>query len=319
LNTVLDKTGLPGHEPTVHSASSNGARERRQRVRVVTDSASQIDPGWALENHVAMLAQRVTLDGQVFHEGVDLTTDELAERIINTPPNHWAQIHPPSVEDFSNVYRGLLRETSEIISLHVSSHLSDTIQNARIAAEEFRGRCNIAILDSQSVALGLNILVRKVAQQTHNGIPMDDIVRFARGSVKHIYGAFISEDMQYMAHSGCLRPAQATLGEILGVIPFLTLEEGQIVAIEKVRSVDRALEKLVEFAAEFEQPEELAVLQLSPRMTDKTANLMSMLRFTFPRMRDIPVQNCGVTIGSIIGPTGIGVMICEQYWLATPT
>ena len=52
-----------------------------------------------------------------------------------------------------------------------------------------------------------------------------------------------------MAHSGCLRPAQAVLGKMLGVIPFLTIDEGEIVAIEKVRSVERALEKLVEFAA----------------------------------------------------------------------
>ncbi len=304
--------GAHNGDSPAHSAASNGARERRQRVRVVTDSASQIELGWAHENHVSLLAQKVAFDGQIYHEGIDLTDNELAERIINAPPNHWSQIQPPSVEDFSNVYRGLLRETSEIVSLHVSSHLSDTLQNARIAAEEFRGRCNIAILDSQSVALGLNILVRKVAQRAQSGMPMDDIVRYARGSVKHVYGAFIVEDLQYMAHSGCLRPAQAMLGEMLGVIPFLTIEEGQIVAIEKVRSVDRALEKLVEFAAEFEQPEEMAVLQLSSRVTDKTANLLGMLRFTFPKMRDIPLQHCGATIGSIIGPTGIGVMICEK-------
>ena len=312
MNTVQDKTGAHGHDQAIHSASTTGTREKRQKVRVVTDSASQIDLGWAHENHVALVAQKFVIDDVTYHEGIDLTDEELAEKIINAPPNHWSQIHPPSVEDFSNVYRNLLKETSEIISLHVSSHLSDTMQNARIAAEEFRGRCNIAILDSQSVALGLNILVRKVTQQALNGVPMDDIVRYARGNVKHIYGAFIAEDLQYMAHSGCLRPAQAALGEMLGVIPFLTLEEGQIVAIEKVRSVDRALEKLVEFAAEFEQPEEMAILQLSPRMSDKTANLMSMLRFTFPKMRDIPLQNSGGTIGSVIGPTGIGVMICER-------
>lgn len=312
MNTVPDKSVLHGHDQTSHLSTTVGTREKRSRVRIVTDSASQIDLGWAHENHVALVAQNVVIEGQAYHEGIDITDDEISERIINSPPNHWSQIQPPSVEDFSNAYRSLLRETSEIVSLHVSSHLSDTLQNARIAAEEFRGRCNIAILDSQSVALGLNIMVRKVVQRAQSGVTMDDIVRYARGNVKHIYGAFIAEDLQYMAHSGCLRPAQAALGEMLGVIPFLTLEEGRIVAIEKVRSVDRALEKLVEFAAEFEQPEEMAVLQLSPRMSDKASNLISMLRFTFPKMRDIPVQNCGATLGSIIGPTGIGLMICER-------
>jgi DegV family protein with EDD domain len=287
------------------------ARERRQRVRVVTDSASQIDAGWAHDNHVALLTQVVSIDGQSFHEGIDLSEEELAAKIIAAPPDQWPQIQPPTTEEFSETYRTLLHETSDIISLHVSSHLSDTIRNARIAADEFRGRANITILDSQSVALGLNVLVRKVAQLANNGVASDDIVRYTRGTVKHIYGAFIAEDLQYMAHSGCLRPAQAALGKMLGVIPFLTIEEGEIVAIEKVRSVDRALEKLVEFAAEFEQPEELAILQLSPYAGEKTANLMSMLKLTFPKLHDIPVRNCGATVGNIIGPTGIGVMIYE--------
>jgi DegV family protein with EDD domain len=285
--------------------------DRKRKVRIVTDSSSQVDLTWARDNHVAVLVQQVTIDGQTYREGVDLGEDMLAERMMAAPPNHWPRIQPPSVEEFSNTYRALLRETSEIISLHISSRLSDTIRNARIAADEYRGRCNITVLDSQSVGLGLNILVHKVSQFANNGVAPEDIVRYTRGVVKHIYGAFIADDLQYMAHSGCLRPAQAVLGKMLGVIPFLTIEEGEIVAIEKVRSVDRALEKLVEFAAEFENPEELAVLQLSPRPDEKTANLMSMLKLTFPKAHEIPLRNCGATIGSIVGPSGIGVMIYE--------
>ncbi|MCL5997630.1 MAG: DegV family protein [Chloroflexi bacterium] len=285
--------------------------DRKQKVRIVTDSASQIDMAWAHDNHVAVLAQQVTIDGHTYREGIDLSDDELAEKMITAPPDLWPRIQPPTVEEFSNTYRQLLRETSEIISLHVSSRLSDTIRNARLAADEYRGRCNITVLDSQSVGLGLNILVRKVSQFANENVPSEMIVRYTRGVVKHIYGAFIAEDLQYMAHSGCLRPAQAVLGKMLGVIPFLTIEEGEIVAIEKVRSVDRAVEKLVEFAAEFEHPEELAILQLSPHSDEKTANLMSMLKLTFPKIHELPVRNCGATIGCIIGPTGIGVMIYE--------
>jgi DegV family protein with EDD domain len=317
---IREKQALkPEYEPTfssMHDANRQppaptGARDRRQKVRIVTDSASQIDAGWAHANRVVVIPQLVTVNGQVYREGVDLTDDDLGMRIISASLNQWPVIKPPDVESISAVYRELMHETSDIISLHVSSHLSATIQNARIAADEFRGRCNITILDSQSVALGLNLLVRKVTQQANSGVASDDIVRYARGTLKHIYGAFIAEDLQFMALSGCLRPTQATLGTILGVIPFLTIDEGEIVAIEKVRSVDRALEKLVEFAAEFEQPEEMAVMQLSPHPNDKTANLMSMLRMTFPRMRDIPLRNCGASIGRIIGPTGIGIMIFE--------
>ncbi len=247
----------------------------------------------------------------MFQEGVDLNDDDLALRIMHISPHQYPIISPPKVEDFSETYRSLLNEASDIISLHVSSRLSDTVQNARIAADEFRGRCNITVLDSQTVALGLNVLVRKITTHAWNGTSAEDIVRKTRGMLKHIYGAFVAEDLQYMAHSGCLRPAQATLGKMLGVIPFLTIEEGEIVAIEKVRSQERALEKLAEFAAEFEHPEELAIVQMTSAPNEKTTSLMSMLRMMFPRLNDIPLRNCGATVGSIIGPSGIGVMIYE--------
>lgn len=290
---------------------STNSHARRPNVRIVTDSASQLDAEWALANRVALLPQLIELGGRAQREGIDLSDDELANQMVGMPYGHYPRVRPPGVDDFIKTYRALTQETSDIVSIHVSAHLSDTLRNARVAAEEFRGRANITVLDSMSVALGQNILVRKAAQLAQCGLPNDEIVRAIRGSVKHVYGAFIAEDLNYMAHSGTLRPAQAVLGKMLGIIPFLAIEEGEIVAIEKMRSVDRALEKLVEFAAEFEQPEQLAVLQLLPQHTDKTADLMSMLRTTFPRLPDIPLHNCGATIGSIVGPTGIGIMIYE--------
>ena len=315
------KAGIALKSDTENSATSSISafgsnlteigRERRRQTRVVTDSASQLDLSWSAANHVSLLPQYVMVDGHTYREGMDVSDDEIARKIISTPPNQWPQVQAPTVDDFISTYRELSQETSQIISLHVSAHLSDTIRNARIAAEEFRGRTNIAVVDSQSVALGLNILAQNAANLASQNLVLDEIVRQTRGSLKRIYAAFIAEDLTYMAHSGTLRPAQATLGRMLGVIPFLTIDEGEIVAIEKVRSMDRAIEKLAEFAAEFEHPQDMAVLQLLPQHNERTATLLSMLHVNFPRMRDIPLRNSGATIGSIIGPTGIGIMIYE--------
>jgi DegV family protein with EDD domain len=190
--------------------------------------------------------------------------------------------------------------------------LSRSARNARQAADMFRGRANITVLDSQTIALGLNVLIRSVNDFIAEDNSADDIIRLTRGVIPHIYGAFITQDLQHMARSGTLRPAQALLGDALGVIPFLSIEEGEIAAIEKMRSLDRAIEKLVEFAAEFDEPQELAILQLSAQPNDQTAALKELLRSAFPNLDGIPVRSCGATVGSIIGPTGIGVMIFEK-------
>lgn len=280
-------------------------------MRIVTDSTAQLPLDWARENAITVLPQRIALAGRVFLEGVDLSDDEFAAQVTPLPVDTWPVIEPPTVDDYIATYQQLLIETSDIICVLPSDRLSQSGRNARQAAEVFRGRCHIAVLDSQTVALGLNVLVRKVNDFVLGGHSSDDVIRLARGVVPHIYGAFITQDLAHVSRSGCLRPAQAALGDLLGIIPFLSIEEGEIAAIEKVRSIDRAIEKLIEFAGEFDEPQEMAVLQLSSAPNDRTVALLDLLRSVFADMGDIPIKPCGATVGSIIGPTGVGVMIYE--------
>ena len=283
-----------------------------RRMRILTDSAAQLDDSWAREHQVTVLPQRIHLDGRSYREGLEIDDEGFAVLMMNRPADQWPRIEPPSVDEYVEAYQQLLFETSDILSVLPSDRLSQSVRRARQAADVFRGRANITILDSQTVALGLNQVVRSVNGFIASGYSSDEIIRLARGVIPHIYGAFITQDLQHMARTGTLHPAQAVLGDVLGVIPFLSVEEGEIAAIEKVRSLDRALEKLVEFAAEFDEPQELAILQLSARPNEQTHALSELLHGAFPRFTDIPVRPCGATVGSIIGPTGIGIMIFEK-------
>lgn len=282
-----------------------------RRLKVITDSAAQIAEPWARERQLLVMAQRIRLDGKVYREGVDLDDAGFAALVQGRPASEWPVIEAPSVDEYTEVYQQALLETSDIIVMAPSDKLTRSARNARAAAEVFRGRANIVVFDSQTIALGLNVLVRQVCALSEDGYSSDDVVKLARGIVPHLYGAFVTQDLAHMTRSGCLRPAQAALGKLLGIIPFLSIEEGEMAAIEKVRSFDRALEKLVDFAAEFESPQELAVLQLDSHPNAQTETLIDLLRGVFPELGHIPVRSCGATIGSIIGPTGIGIMIYE--------
>ncbi len=282
-----------------------------RRLRIITDSTAQISQTWARDHHVLVMAQHIRFNGKVYREGIDLDDATFATLVQRCPASAWPVIEAPSVDAYTEIYQQTLLETSEIIVMAPSDKMTHSARNARAAAEIFRGRANIVVFDSQTIALGLNVLVRQVSALAQDGYSSDDIIKLARGIVPRLYGAFVTQELDLMARSGCLRPAQAELGKLLGIIPFLSIEEGEIAAIEKVRSFDRALEKLAEFAAEFESPKELAVLQLAPQPNPQTDMLIDLLRGIFPELSHIPVQPCGATIGSIIGSSGIGVMIYE--------
>ena len=278
-------------------------------IRIVTDSAARLSLDWAKENGVIILPHTLKLGGHVFREDEDLDEAGLAEKLkLHAMPY---TVAGPLTDDFSRVYKELADMKSDVISLHISSGLSETVQNAQRAREDYRGRCNIQIIDSQSMALGLNELVRAAVELVKRGQSIDVIVKQLRGLMQNIYGIFISDDMPFLENSRRLRPAQAMLGKMLEIIPCLSLEEGNLVAVEKVRSSERAIEKLTEFAAEFDEDAKVAVLQLLPEHTERTDALLESLALAFPDKKSIPVFSCGVNVGSIIGPAGIGVMIYE--------
>ena len=278
-------------------------------IRIVTDSASRIPADWARQNGVIVLPHYIKFDGQTYREDIDISETELAARVplLRKP----FTVLPPTQEDFSAVYRQLADEKVEVISLHISAALSDTVKHAQRAREDYLGRCNIQLLDSRTIALGLNELVRAAVALTQKNNQIDWAVKQLRGLMQHIYGIFVSDDMPYLEHSGRLRPAQAVLGKALEIIPCLSLEEGDLVAVEKVRSPERAIEKLTEFASEFEDTATFAILQLLPRPTERTLALIESMKLAFPRMKQVPVRSCGAQVGSIIGPAGVGVMIYE--------
>lgn len=282
---------------------------QKHPIRIVTDSAARLPLDWAKDNGVIVLPHALKLGAHVFREDVDFDEAGLDEK-LKVFPTPFA-VAGPLVDDFSRVYKELADAKSDVISLHISSGLSETVENATRAREDYRGRCNIQVIDSQSMALGLNELVRAAAELIQRGLSIEVIVKQLRGLMQNIYGIFISDDMPFLEQSKRLRPAQAVLGKMLEIIPCLSLEEGNLVAVEKVRSPERAIEKLTEFAGEFDENAKIAVLQLLPQHTERTDALLEALQLAFPKKKGIQVFSCGINVGSIIGPAGIGVMIYE--------
>jgi fatty acid-binding protein DegV len=120
----------------------------------------------------------------------------------------------------------------------------------------------------------------------------------------------ITDTLDYLEHSKLISPAQAILGTMLGIKPFLSIEEGQIIPMEKVRSRERAIDKLAEFANEFSTIERTIILQSTPYPTDETKMLQERLELIAPGKK-YPVQLYGPLLASHIGPDGMGLIVYE--------
>ena len=149
-------------------------------VRIVTDSTSDMSPQLTRELGVTVVPLSVIFGDEVFKEGVQIGHDLFYDKLIR------GKVLPttsaPSVGDFLHAYEPLLTGKDEIVSIHLSSKLSATYNNACQAAEKLadRGaRCNI--IDSQLVSLGMSFVVAAAARAAAEGATVDDIKKIVDG------------------------------------------------------------------------------------------------------------------------------------------
>jgi DegV family protein with EDD domain len=278
------------------------------RVKVVTDSTAYLEASVAKRLGITIVPLTVRLGEETFREGVDITAEEFFQKLDRSSAMPVA--FPPSVEDFQAVYAKLSKNTDQIISIHVSSKLSQTCSRATVASQALLGRCEITVVDSLTTSLGLGILATAAAQAAAKGQPLDEIEFLIRGMIPHIYIVFLAETLEYLERGGRIGQAQALLGTMLSIKPFLAIEDGEIIPMEKVRTRENAVDKLFEFVAEFSQIEQIAILQSTPEPIEETKLLIERLEIAFPKIKP-PILVYGPVLSCHIGPNGLGVIVYE--------
>ena len=278
------------------------------RVHIITDSAATIEPAVAEHLDITVLPLTVRIDHQDHQDGTDLDHEELLLRMAHD--RIWPSIVGPTAEQFRRIYSRLTRRTDKIISLHSSASLSLVCREAQKAAREFLGRCDIVVMDSETLSLGLGILVQEAARLANASVPLSEIMRQIRGIIRRIYIVLVTDTLDYLEHSQRISPAQAILGTMLATKPFLALEEGEIIPMEKVRNRERAIDKLAEFASEFSSIEQVAILQSTRYPTQETKMLQERLALIAPG-HDFPILLYGPLLASHIGPDGMGLIVYE--------
>ncbi len=278
-----------------------------RRVKIVTDSAADLSPDVAKELDITVLPIKLHLDGETLLDGIDTDAVAFNKRLQQSaiiPYNTG-----PSVEEFEKTYNELSKKTDHILSIHVSRKLSSTYSAAKQATSIFLGRSNIAVVDSLSVSHGLGTLVTAAAEAAQTGQTLDDILKLIRGIIPHIYIVFFVESLHYLEHGKRIGAAEAILGTMLQIKPLLMIEDGDIQPLEKVKTRELAIEKLYEFAVEFSEFEEIAILQNYP--DEETDELIERIQTVFPEAQ-IPIHEYGPVLAAHLGPGAMGIMVYEN-------
>ena len=276
------------------------------RVAVVTDSTAYLPPGLAERYGVHVVPLYVVLAGRSGREGSDVTSEEVARALAVRGGQ--VSTSRPTPGDFVAAYRARLDAGAErIVSVHLSGELSGTWDAARLAAASV-GEHLVTVLDSRSAAMGSGFAVLAAARAAATGAGAEEVADAARTTAAGTRTLFVVDTLEHLRRGGRIGSAAAALGTALAVKPLLHVSDGQISALEKVRTTTRALHRLVQRAAEAagDAPVDVAVHHLAA--PDRAQRLAEQLSARLS-VRELHVSELGAAIGAHVGPGAVGVVI----------
>jgi DegV family protein with EDD domain len=273
-------------------------------VTVVSDSNAYLPKRVAEGSGLLILQQYVNFaDGRREHDDeVELEAffDEMrsAEELPTT--SH------PTVEDFRAVYAGLLDSAEAIVSVHSSARLSLTTEAAAEAAAQLGAEERVHVIDSQYMGGGLGLIALAAARRAAAGESAERVVATVYDAREELKMWFAIDTLEFLRRSGRIGAASAWIGSTLSVKPILTIDGGQMMPVERVRTSQRAFERLVDYARQRHSSGADAWFVQHVRSPEQAELLIERVREVF-ETEPIFVSEIGAVVGTHTGPGLIGL------------
>ena len=275
-------------------------------VKIVTDSLSDITGKLVQELGVTVVPLYVRFGEEVYRDRVEMTTDEFYHRLVHDAAFPTTTQPPPG--DFVGVYNKLAKETDEILVIVVSSKLSGTYQSALQAKSMVEGKCRIEVIDSQTIVMGLGLIVISAAKAAEAGANLGELADLVHKAMPRSHAIMSFDTLKYLAKGGRIGKAQSFLGSILSVKPILTIRDGEVHPVTRVRSRAAGVDYLYNSAASYSHIEELAVEYATT--PDEADDLVERLNSVFPKER-IYRSTVSPVLGTHAGPHVLSVSVLE--------
>ena len=270
-------------------------------VRIVTDTTAYLSKEEIEEYNIEIVPLYVNFPDEVIVDG------SIPNAVFFDKVDKAAQLpftSQPSPGDFVEVYEKILSAGDEIISIHISLGLSGTTESAT-AAKKVLDAEGISVIDSYHTTAGLAILVITAARAAKEGKSRIEIAEMLEEMKKRTQTFFIPATLDYLKKGGRIGGAQAFLGTILQIKPILYLNNGKIDAFTKVRTMKKALERIVEELPE--KAEDVMLMAVMHAEAEETAAaLKGLIQQRLPGIEDVMIYPLSPVIGTHTGPGVVG-------------
>jgi DegV family protein with EDD domain len=276
-------------------------------VKIITDSTSDLPNEVAKELGITVVRLYVRFGGEVYCDGIDLTTDQFYPKMVASEVIPTTSVPAPA--DFVREYDRLAKETDEILVLTISRKLSATYDSAKQGLVERKSKCHVELLDSRLALMGLGLIAITAAKAANKGANLKEVLALTKENIPRLDMRLAFDTLEYLRRGGRIGKAQAFFGSLLKVNPILTIKDGEVYPAARERSRSKAIDYLVNFAAGYSHIEEMAVEDATT--PDEADSLVERLGAVFPKEK-IYRSKVGPVIGAHVGPRVLSVMVLGE-------
>ena len=275
-------------------------------VGIVTDSTSYLPESVVTELGIEVVQLQVISNGIAYNEVDGITVDQVTLALRANKPVTTSR---PNPELFVAAYQRLISNGADsIVSAHLSSEISGTIESALLASRSVS--CPIAVIDSRGIAMMLGFAVQAGAQLAKSGGDFaevgDLIKRKSLGSSIFFY----VDSLEFLERGGRINAVQARMGTAMNLKPLLHMINGKVEQRELVRTREKALNRMVDLVcAAARIKSQIAVHHVAA--ASAAEDLAKQLRIR-TGLNDIAVSAVGAVVGTHVGPGAIAIVVSPQ-------
>jgi DegV family protein with EDD domain len=277
-------------------------------MKIVTDSGTDLsltrEQIAELEIHIVPLT--VTLEGKTYREGVDMEREEFYRLLVST--SSFPQTSQPSAGDFAEVYKRLAATDPDILSIHMSSGLSGTL-NAAQAAAKMVPEANITHIDTKTLSAAAGWQVEAAARAIKAGWIKEKILDLAASISAATDSLYSLKDLKYLIHGGRISHLKGLLASLLDLKPLIGVEKvkGTYVQRGQVRTFQKALDGLVDLMARQHAPHSALRVQVRHALNPEGAEILRELVDKRFNCTWLPTEHLSIVLGAHTGISMVGI------------
>lgn len=274
-------------------------------LKIVTDGAADMPASWQQELSIDVIPINIHFGEQTYLQNVDLDNEGFYRLVQET--RRIPKTSQPSPFQFSQFYQRIASPGDTILSIHVTSKLSGTFNSAISAAQELAERFKIVPFDSLNGSAGISFMCREARRLEGLGKNVEEIVEALLALREKIHIVLALDTLEYARLNGRVGTLQAVMASLLKVKPIAALRDGTLEIIEKVRtrqaSLNRLLERIQEEAAG--KPVRLAIVHARDLASGQA--LLERAKALL-NVQDVFLSDLSISIAANLGPGTVGII-----------